>query len=82
MSISWLKSSNDNKSFKVFKGIGLDVFEIDDLDKTDEKIKELINDNYTTIVVSNEVASFSEDIIKKYDKLESVNIIITPGKKE
>lgn len=82
MSISWLKSSKDNKSFKVFKGIGLDVFEIDDLDKTDEKIKELINDNYTTIVVSNEVASFSEDIIKKYDRLESVNIIITPGKKE
>ena len=41
MAISWLKSSNDNKSFKLFKGLGMDVYEINDLEKTDEKIKEL-----------------------------------------
>lgn len=80
MSISWLKSSNDNKSFRLFKGLGMDVYEIDDLDKTDEKIKELIGQKYNTIILSNEVASFSEDIIKKYSKTENINIIIAQGR--
>ena len=80
MSISWLKSSNDNKSFKLFKGLGMDVYEIDDLEKTDEKIKELVEQKYNTIILSNEVASFSEDIIKKYNKTDNINIIIAPRK--
>ena len=42
MSISWIKSSNDKKSFKVFKTLGMDVYEIDNLEKTDEKIRELV----------------------------------------
>lgn len=79
MAISWIKSSKDNKSFKVFKGLGMDVYEIDDLEKTDEKIRELIEQKYNTIVISNEVASFSEDIIKKYRKVENINIIISPS---
>lgn len=58
----------------------MDVYDIADLDKTDEKIKELVDKHYTTIVISNEVASFSEDIIKKYNKTKDVNIIIAPGK--
>lgn len=78
MSISWLKSSNDNKSFRIFKNLGFDVFEINDLDKTDEKIKELVDQKYTTIVLSNEVASFSGDIINKYNKKENINIVIAP----
>lgn len=80
MAISWLKSSNDNRSFKLFKGLGMDVYEINDLEKTDEKIRELVEQKYNTIVISNEVASFSGDIIKKYNKSEDVNIIIAPGK--
>lgn len=80
MSISCLKFSNDDKSFKIFKSIGMDVYEISDLDKTDEKIKELVGQKYTTIILSNEVASFSQDIIKKYNKTEDVNIIIAPSK--
>ena len=80
MSISWLKSSNDNKSFKIFKNLGFDVYEIRDLDKTDEKIKELVDQKYTTIVLSNEVASFSGDIINKYNKKENINIFIAPKK--
>lgn len=80
MGISWLKSSNDNKSFKLFKGLGMDVYEIDDLEKTDEKIKELVEQKYNTIILSNEVASFSEDIIKKYNKTDNINIIIAPRK--
>lgn len=80
MAISWLKSSNDNKSFKLFKGLGMDVYEINDLEKTDEKIKELIEQKYNTIVISNEVANFSEDIIKKYNKTADINIIIAPSR--
>lgn len=82
MKISWLKASSDDKNFKFQKNIGLDVFEIDDLDKTDNKINELINNNYHTIIVSNEIASFSTDIIKKYARDDNINIIIAKNKKE
>lgn len=82
MNISWIKSSNDDKSFKIFKGLGMDVYEIDDLEQTDNKIKELVKQHYTTIVLSNEVAAFSQDIIKKYKRTENLNIIIAPGRKE
>lgn len=79
MAISWIKSSKDTKSFKVFKKLGMDVYEIDDLEKIDEKITELVEQKYNTIVLSNEVASFSEDIIRKYGKAENINIIIAPS---
>ena len=82
MKISWIKSSNDKKSFKVFKGFGMDVYEIDDLEKTDEKIKELVDKKCNTIILSNEVASFSQDIISKYRKTDKINIIIAPRKKD
>jgi len=79
--ISWVKSSKDSKSFKIFKNFGMDVYDVDDLEKTDEKIKELINKKYNIIVISSEIASFSEDIIKKYKKKDNINIIIAPTKK-
>lgn len=78
MAISWLKYSKDNKSFKLFESIGMDVYKIDDLEKTDEKINELVNKNYNTIIVSNEIASFSQDIIKKYSKQQGIKIVIAP----
>lgn len=81
MRISWLKAKQDNKNFIFQKNIGLDVYEIEDLEETDMKIKELKN-NYHTIVISNEIASFSSDIIKKYEKDEEINIIIARNKKE
>jgi len=76
--ISLLKSINDTKNFKFFEKLGFDVYKINDLENTDLKINELIKKNYNTIVISNEVASFSEDIIKKYNKREDINIIINP----
>lgn len=78
LKISWIKSANDNKSFKIFKNLGLDVFELEDLETTDSKISDLIKENYNTIVISNELASFSTDIIKKYNNTENINIIIAP----
>ena len=56
----------------------MDVYELDDLERTDEKIKELVDKKYSTIVISNEIAGFSQDIIKKYKKVQDVNIIIMP----
>ena len=76
MAISFLKWKNDN-NFKFAKSFGFDVFEIQNLEETDKKIKELVNKNYSTIVISNKLASFSEDIIKKYNKTENINIIIS-----
>lgn len=80
MSVSYLKFYKDEKSFKIPKAFGMDVFEVQDLEKTDEKIKELVDKKYTTIVVSNEIANFSEDIVKKYAKKNNVNIVISPLK--
>ena len=80
MSITWLKGSNDKKSFKVFESFGADVQRIDDLEKTDEKIKDLISHNCSTIIMTNEVASFSESIIKKYGKRDDIKIVIAPPK--
>ena len=80
MKISWLKAINDSDSFKFFKNIGLDVFEIENLEDTDEKIKELVDKEYRTIVISETIAANSADIIKKYKKDEDINIIIIPRK--
>ena len=75
-----LKGSNDKSSFKFFEFLGADVEQIEDLEKTDDKIRELINRNYRTIVMTNEVAGFSENIVKKYDKTRDIKIIIAPPK--
>ena len=80
MEITFLKGSNDNKSFKMFERLGAEIYKIEDLEKTDDTIKELVNKNYTTIIMTNEVASFSESIIKKYSKSNYIKIIITPQK--
>lgn len=78
--MSWLKYKEDNSSFRFFKNIGMDVYEIEDLEQTDMKLQELVKNDYRTIIISNEVAGFSEDIIKKYAKDSEVNIIIAPNK--
>lgn len=77
MSISCVKSSKDNRNFKLFKAFGFEVHELDDLERADETIERLIKDQYNTIVVSNEVANFSQDIITKYNKKDNINIIIS-----
>lgn len=80
MNISWIKSKNDTKSFRIFKNLGFDVYDIEDLEKVDEKIDELVNEKYKTIVLTNEIASFSENIITKYNKSQDISIIIAPSK--
>lgn len=68
MKVSWIKYEKDKDSFRIPESLGFDVFKLKDLDETDNKLEELINDNYRTIIVSNEVAAFSEDLIKKYSR--------------
>ena len=78
MKISWIKQENDNKSFITAEKLGMNVCKLENPENVDSVIKQLINDNYKTIILSNEMAGFSEDIIKKYQNDSKVNIIITP----
>ena len=80
MKVSWLKTKNDTESFKVFKNLGFDVYDIEEPENTDKKIEELIKNDCKTIILSNEIASFSNDIIRKYNKQDDVSIIIASGK--
>ena len=80
MKISFIKYDKDKESYKIAKGLGMDVFEIDNPDKIDEKIDELKANNYTTIFIPNDLASFSEKMQKRYKNDGRVSIIITPTK--
>ena len=80
MKISWMKYEKDDISFKVPEKLGFDVFKIENPELTDNKIKELINKRYDTIILTNEIAGFSEDIVKKYSRDRNINIIITRDK--
>lgn len=80
MKISWIKYEKDNKDFRIAERLGMDVYRIESPEEVDNKMQELLKDNYKTIVLSNEVAGFSEDIIKKYQNNKDINIIISPRK--
>lgn len=80
MRVSWIKYKDDKHSFIIPKSLGFNVYEIADLDNTDKMIRNLIKEDYKTIILTNEVASFSEDIIKKYKNDKDINIIISSRK--
>ena len=56
------------------------VEEIQEPEEIDETIKNLKKEKYTTIVIPNELASFSQDIISKYKYDPTLNIVIVPSK--
>ena len=80
MKMSFIKYDKDKKNFKIPELLGWDVFYLRDLEETDNKIKELIQKDYDTIVVSDQVASFSQDMIKKYKNNNDIKIIISLNK--
>ena len=80
MKISWLRAKNDDNSFKVLKNLGFDVYNVEDEEKTDEVINNLVQNDYKIIVLSNEMASFSSDIITKYRNQDDISIVIAEGK--
>ncbi len=77
MKVSWIKTKDDEKSFKVFQNLGFDVYALEEPEETDKKIEELIKDDCKIIILSNEIASFSNDIITKYNNQDDISIIIS-----
>ncbi len=82
MKISWIKQEKDNENFKVAERLGMEVHRLNNPEEVDKTMQELADKHYNMIVLSNEIAGFSEDIIKKYQKSKDINIIISPRKTE
>ena len=80
MKISWIKQEKDNKNFAIAERLGMDVHRLDNPEEVDKTIEELVGKNCNMIVLSNDIAGFSEDIIKKYQNNRDINIIISPRK--
>ena len=75
MKASFIKYEKD---YQIPKILGMNIEEIKEPEEIDNKIEELKKQKYTTIVIPNELASFSQDIINKYKYDNKLNIIITP----
>ena len=82
MKISWIKEEKDNKNFMVAEKLGMAVHRLNNPEDVDKTMEELIKQKCNMIVLSNEIAGFSEDIIKKYKNRENVNMIIGQRKEE
>ena len=81
MKISFIKYEKE-ENFRIPKLFGMNVEEIKEPEEIDKKIEDLKKQNYTTVIIPNELASFSEDIISKYQKDNSLSIIIVPSIKD
>ena len=77
MKISFIKYEKE-EGYNFAQILGMNVEKIKEPEEVDKKIRELKQQEYTTIVISNELASFSEDIISKYKYDSSLNIVIMP----
>ena len=80
MKLSYIKFKKDDQSFRIPKLFGSNVIELEDEEAVDKNIEDLIKQKYDTIILSNEIAGNSENIIKKYSNKKSINIIIAPAK--
>ena len=76
MIISWIKEQNDNKNFKVAEKMGMSVYKLENPEEVDKLMEDLVKQDFHTIILSNQLAGFSEDIIKKYKNDKQINIII------
>ena len=79
MKISFIKYEKE-EDYKIPKILGMNIEEIKEPEEIDSKIEELKSKNYTTIIIPDELASFSEKIINQYRYDNNLNIIITPSK--
>lgn len=82
MKVSFIKYKKDENSFKLAKGLGFDIYELDKPENIDKEIERLKEKNYTTIIITNELASFSDNLLAKYKNDNKLNIIITPENKK
>lgn len=75
----FLKYYKDKESFGFWKKIGMNVLEIKEPEKIDEIIDNLDDRLPKTIILKDELASFSNSIISKYKNTPNLNIIIVPN---
>lgn len=80
MKISFIKYEKE-QNYQIPQILGMNIEEIKEPEQIDKKIEELKQQKYTTIVIPNELASFSEKI-NKYKNNDNLNIIIIPSKRE
>lgn len=80
MKRAFMKYSKDTKSFNFFKLMGENVIELENPETVDNEMEKLYKNNYRTIILTNELANFSQDIIKKYNTFKDISIIIAPKK--
>lgn len=81
MKISFLKYYKNKETFQFAKRLGLDILEIQEPEKIDKVIDHLKEKHYDTIVMEDELASFSENMVYKYKNDNAINIIILPNSK-
>lgn len=81
MNFFCIKFAKDRDSFNFARVIGMKVLELEKHEEVDERIDELVKNNCKNIILSNEVAGFSEDIIKKYSNDKDIKIYIAPSKR-
>ena len=80
MKISWVKYEKDVINFNIPERLGFDVFKLENPEDIDKKLDELIKNKYKTIFITDEIASFSNNIINKYKRNNEIKIIIAKNK--
>lgn len=80
MKISFIKYEQDDRNYKIPQLLGMNLVKLKEPEELDNTIEMLRKQNYNTIIIPNELASFSEKITKKYKYDEKLKIIITPTK--
>ena len=81
MKVSIIKSKKEKNTFELARSVGVKVIELTKNEGVDNVIAELIKNDYKNIILTNQVAGFSEDIIKKYGNSKDINIYIAPSKR-
>lgn len=82
MKVSFIKFEKDKNSFKLPENLGFDVFSLNKNINVDNKIDELINNNYNTIIITKDVARLSNKINNEYKVNNDIEIIIAKKKKD
>jgi len=72
----YIKSKNENEKIFLNERFGVSVIELDDLEEIDKEIEKIAVEKNNIIYISNELASFSNNI-NKYKNDKNVKIIIS-----
>lgn len=69
----------NSDSVRGFRAIGLDVFEIDEVEQAQKTIKHLAENDFAIIYITERLFSLCSEVIRKYDDKKQVAIIPIPG---